>query len=268
MRVLGGQLEATTTTGRGPAQVARRPPHLVLLHEGLGSVGLWRSFPQQLHDACAGAEVFAYSRHGYGASAPPVLPRPVTYMHHEADAVLPQVLHELGIQAPILIGHSDGASIALLNAGSQQQPAQPAALVLIAPHVFVEDITVAAIEAARISYSSGDLRTRLAKHHVDVDAAFNGWNDVWLSPEFRTWNIEDRLSNIVCPVLLIQGSADPYGTLKQLDAIEAGIKTPSINVTRLIIDGCGHAPHLERPETVVAAIASFIGELGQCSRSM
>jgi pimeloyl-ACP methyl ester carboxylesterase len=275
--VFGGQLEAiniagsatgnpgataVSTVDEAPELSARSSAHIVLLHEGLGSVGLWRSFPQQLHSACPGAEVFAYSRHGYGASALPSLPRPASYMHHEADAVLPHILHERGIEAPVLVGHSDGASIALLYAGLQRA-APPRGLVLIAPHVFVEDITIAGIEAARDAYCDGDLRTRLARHHGSVDAAFRGWNDVWLSPSFRTWSIEDRLACITCPVLLIQGANDPYGTEAQLDAIETGVGTPNADVARLIIDGCGHAPHLENPSPVIAAIRVFMQQLAQ-----
>ncbi len=253
LRLLGEQLEAVRIhPSLGSPSRPRFP--FVLLHEGLGSVGLWRTFPDRLHEACHGVEVFSYSRHGYGASSAPLLPRPVHYMHHEADVILPAVLYEAGIRSPILVGHSDGASIALLYAGAlTQRP--PAALILIAPHVFVEDITIAAIRDAGEKYRSGTLRERLGRHHTDVDTAFVGWNDVWLSAAFRTWNIEDRLGTITCPVLLLQGSEDPYGTVAQLDAIEAAVQGPT---ERVMVHGCGHAPHLEQPGTVVHAINSFL----------
>ena len=167
--------------------------------------------------------MLVYSRHGYGRSAPTVLPRQVTYMHHEADVVLPEVLARFALEPPVLVGHSDGASIALLYAGAGHPVA---GLVLIAPHVFVEDVTVSSIARARDTYAQTDLRDRLARHHDDVDATFWGWNDIWLLPAFRSWNIEDCLGAISCPVLLVQGDADPFGTTAQLDAIEAGVAGP------------------------------------------
>jgi pimeloyl-ACP methyl ester carboxylesterase len=229
-------------------------PALVLLHEGLGSVSLWRGFPAVLRQV-SGRRVVTYSRAGYGRSGPASLPRPVTYMHHEADVVLAALLTRLGIERPVLVGHSDGASIALLHAGGGHDVA---GLVLLAPHVIVEDVTVASIAAARDAYATTDLRARLARHHDDVDGAFRGWNDVWLAPAFRAWDITDRLPAIHAPVLLIQGDADPYGTARQLDLIEAGVRGP---VERVLLPSVGHAPHLEAPDVVLAAIATFVAAL-------
>jgi pimeloyl-ACP methyl ester carboxylesterase len=230
---------------------------LVFLHEGLGSIGLWRTFPADVRGACEGPTTLVYSRHGYGRSGLPELPRSVTYMHHEAHVVLPELLSAFELERPVLIGHSDGASMALLYAAAGFEVA---GLVLIAPHVFVEDITVTAIEAARVAYETTELRTKLARHHDDVDAAFLGWNDIWLSPEFRAWNIEDCLPSITCPILLIQSEADPYGTTAQLDAIETGVQGPT---TRLLISTPGHAPHLEAPTETLEAVANFVFSLTQ-----
>jgi pimeloyl-ACP methyl ester carboxylesterase len=243
----GVDLETSILAGAEPA--------LVLLHEGLGSVSMWRGVPASLHEA-TGRRVVTYSRAGYGRSGPASLPRPVTYMHDEADVVLPELVAQLGIARPVLIGHSDGASIAVLYAGAGHDAA---GLVLLAPHVIVEDVTVASIAAARDAYSSSDLRERLARHHDDVDNAFRGWNDVWLSPAFRTWDITERLPAIEAPVLVIQGDADAYGTARQLDLIEAGVRG---RVERLLIPGVGHAPHLEAPDAVRAAITAFVAPLG------
>jgi pimeloyl-ACP methyl ester carboxylesterase len=174
-------------------------------------------------------------------------------MHREADVVLPGLLVDLGVERPVLVGHSDGASIALLAAGAGLAVA---ALVLLAPHVIVEDISVAAISAARTAYAETDLRDRLARHHDHVDIAFRGWNDVWLDPRFREWDITDRLAGITAPVLVIQGADDPYGTTRQLDLIAAGVGGPC---ERMVVAGVGHAPHLERPDEVQAAIEAFVG---------
>jgi pimeloyl-ACP methyl ester carboxylesterase len=226
-------------------------PALVLLHEGLGSVELWRAVPDALHEA-TGRRVVAYSRAGYGRSGPAVLPRPVSYMHDEADVVLPALLDDLAIARPVLVGHSDGASIAVLHAGAGRPVA---GLVLIAPHVVVEDVSVASIAAARDAYATTDLRDRLARYHDDVDATFRGWNDVWLSPAFRSWDITGRLAAITAPVLVVQGDDDPYGTTHQVDLIAAGVGGPC---DVLLLPGVGHAPHLEAPTEVLAAITAFV----------
>ncbi|MBO0728585.1 MAG: alpha/beta hydrolase [Acidimicrobiaceae bacterium] len=245
----------------GPVEVGVEPgpdPPLVFLHEGLGSLGLWRSFPDDVRDATGGLATVVFSRHGYGSSGPAQLPRTVTYMHHEADVVLPDLLARLGVQRPVLVGHSDGASIALLYAGNAAHGAAIAGLVLLAPHVFVEATSVQGIRAARAAYQHGELRERLARHHADVDGAFWGWNDIWLSPEFRSWNICDRLRDITCPVLVIQGEADAYGTPAQLDAIEAGVAGP---VTTVLLPGVGHAPHLEAADATLEAVTRFVRRL-------
>jgi len=226
-------------------------PAVVLLHEGLGCIAMWRDVPAALQEA-TGRRVVAYSRAGYGHSLPVALPRPVTYMHDEADEALPALLAQLGIEAPVLVGHSDGASIALLY----RRPVT--ARVVLAPHVIVEDISVASIAAARTAYETTDLRAKLARYHDDVDVAFRGWNDVWLSPEFRAWDITGRLAAITEPVLAIQGEADAYGTLRQLDLIEAGVSGP---FERLVVPGIGHAPHLEAPDLVLPAIIEFLTRL-------
>ena len=225
-------------------------PPLVLLHEGLGSARLWRSFPEDLQ-AATGRRVLAFSRYGHGRSEPPPQPRTPAFFHAEALEVLPEVLAQLEAEKPVLVGHSDGASIALIHAGHHRVTA----LALLAPHVFVEDVTVEAIRETRRSFLEGDLRERMSRHHDDVDAAFWGWCDVWLDPEFRAWSLEADAERVTAPTLLIQGEDDPYGTLDQLDRIEARVRGP---VQRLVVPG-GHSPHLEAPAEVVAAIAAFIG---------
>jgi len=227
-------------------------PTLVFLHEGLGSIDLWRGVPGEVADSSGGAPVLTFDRHGYGASGPAQTPRPTTYMHHEADLVLPAVLEAFGIEEPILIGHSDGASIALLYAGAGHQVA---GLVCLAPHVFVEPESVAGSEQARVIFESTDMCERMGRHHNDPAATFWGWNDVWLSDEFRTWNIEDRLPRITAPVLAIQGLDDQYGTIAQLDAIAAGV---SGRFERRVLDGVGHSPHTEARTEVVEAITEFV----------
>jgi pimeloyl-ACP methyl ester carboxylesterase len=231
-----------------------RPP-LVFLHEGLGSVELWRTFPDQVRAAAGEPTTLVYSRAGYGRSSPVEHPWPVGYMHREALEVLPEVLARLGLERPVLIGHSDGASIALLHAGSGHPVA---GLVLLAPHVFVEDVSVAGIAAAGAAYPSTGLRERLARYHDDVDGVFWGWNDVWRSSAFRDWNIEPFLFGIEVPVLAIQGDADEYGTLAQLDAIEAGVRGP---FERLVVAGGGHVLHTGDARQLVDAVSRFVRSL-------
>jgi pimeloyl-ACP methyl ester carboxylesterase len=224
----------------------------VFLHEGLGCLDLWRSVPEALAEG-AGRRALVYSRAGYGRSEPATLPRAVDYMHHEGLVVLPGLLLQLGVSRPVLIGHSDGASIAVIAAGAHA--VVPSALVLVAPHVFVEDRSIEGIEAARTTYAESDLRSRMAKYHRDPDATFWGWNDVWLSRQFRAWNIEDYLLDITCPILVVQGDADDYGTLAQVEAVAAGSAGV---VERVVVAGCGHSPHLERPDVVLPAITEFV----------
>jgi pimeloyl-ACP methyl ester carboxylesterase len=224
----------------------RRP--LVLLHEGLGSVGLWRELPRGLADA-TGRRVLAFSRFGHGRSDPPPAPRTPRFFHEEALEVLPALLPQLRAEDPILVGHSDGASIALIYAAHHAV----SGLALLAPHVIVEDVTVERIRETREAYVDGELRERMARHHDDVDAAFWGWCDVWLDPAFRAWSLEAEAARVRAPMLLIQGADDPYGTLEQLDRIEAAAPGP---VERLVVPG-GHSPHLDEPAAVVSAIAAF-----------
>jgi pimeloyl-ACP methyl ester carboxylesterase len=234
-----------------PGDPGRRP--LVLLHEGLGSVGLWRDFPRALNEA-TGRRVLAFSRFGHGRSQPPRAPRTAGFFHEEALDVLPALLPQLDAADPILVGHSDGGSIALIHAAYHPV----SGLALIGPHVFVEDITVEAIAQTRRYYEEGGLRERMARHHDDPDAAFRGWCDVWLDPEFRAWSIESDAQGITAPTLLIQGADDPYGTLEQIGRIEARVRGAA---ERLVVDGAGHSPHLEQPEPVLRALAAFSDRL-------
>lgn len=227
-------------------------PPLVFLHEGLGSIDLWRDVPARIRAAVGDPTSLVYARYGHGGSDPAPMPRPVTYMHHEADVVLPALLDRLGCRRPVLIGHSDGASIALLHAGASFEVA---GIVAIAPHVFVEDVSVAAIRRIRESAPSTGLVHRLGRYHRDPVATFFGWNDVWLRDEFRSWNIEERLASIGAPILLVQGTGDEYGSLAQLDAIEGGAAGPT---ERLIVDDAGHSPHLDQADLVVGRVATFI----------
>jgi pimeloyl-ACP methyl ester carboxylesterase len=233
-----------------PGDRARRA--LVLLHEGLGSVGLWRDFPGALH-AATGRRVIAFSRFGHGRSDPPRAPRTPAFFHEEALDVLPELLSQVDAPEPLLVGHSDGASIALVHASAHRV----AGLALLAPHVVVEDITVQAIRDTRREFEDGGLRARMARHHDDPDAAFRGWCDVWLDPAFRDWSLEVDAEAVDAPMLLIQGADDPYGTLDQLDRIEARVRG---TVQRLVVPG-GHSPHLDQPEAVVEAIARFAAAL-------
>jgi pimeloyl-ACP methyl ester carboxylesterase len=240
---VGGKKIEAQHIGRGGG------PTLVFLHEGLGSLGLWRDFPQQVSDA-TGLPAFVYSRAGYGKSDPAPLPRPVSYMHEEA-ALLPDILKAAEIDDPLLVGHSDGASISIIYAGSG---GRARALVLEAPHVFTEEMGLQSIARARDAYESGDLRARLSRYHRNVEAAFWGWNRPWLDPEFRRWNLEEFLPKIAAPILVIQGKDDEYGTKKQVDAIQSGAR----DVEVLMLPECGHSPHRDQPEASLRAIADFV----------
>jgi pimeloyl-ACP methyl ester carboxylesterase len=218
-------------------------PPLVFLHEGLGSVALWRDFPERVAEA-TGRRVFLYSRAGHGQSDLPDGPRTPSFMHEEALDVLPRVLAEHGLERPVLIGHSDGASIALIHAS--EHPVEK--LVLLAPHVFVEEVTIASIEQARTAFETTDLKHRMARYHRDPERTFLLWNDIWLDPAFRSWNIEDVLPRITAPTLVIQGEHDQYGTLAQIERIRG---------QRVVLD-CKHAPHLEAPEETLRAVTEFL----------
>jgi pimeloyl-ACP methyl ester carboxylesterase len=227
-------------------------PTLILLHEGLGCVALWRDVPERLVSQ-TGCRVFAYSRYGYGQSDPAELPRPMSYMHDEALQILPRVLDAAGLTRAILIGHSDGGSIAAIHAGAVRDP-RIAGIVLIAAHFFVEDPNIVSIARIRTEYETTDLRTRLARYHANVDNAFRGWNDAWLDPRFRDFDITGTLPHISVPVLALQGAEDPYGTEAQLKALERMVRSPL--ETRLI-QGARHAPHQEAKQETLAAIATF-----------
>ena len=230
-----------------------RTPTLVLLHEGLGCVALWRDFPVCL-TAATGLPVFAYSRFGYGRSDPVTLPRPMTYMHDEALEVLPRVLDAAGIERAVLLGHSDGGSIAAIHAGAVRDP-RITGIVLIAAHFFVEDKNIENIARIRADYETTDLRSRLARHHADVDNAFRGWNDAWLDPRFRAFDITGYLSDIAVPVLALQGADDPYGTEAQFKALARTVRSP---LDMRLIPGARHAPQFEARQTSLAAIAAFV----------
>jgi pimeloyl-ACP methyl ester carboxylesterase len=236
------------------AAAAPGRPVLVFLHEGLGCAGLWRDFPDRVA-AATGLGAIVYSRAGYGRSSPVAVPRPLTYMHHEALDVLPRLLDALALDDVILVGHSDGASIALVHAGGADPHRRVRALVLEAPHVLCEALTVASIEKAREAYEQGDLRARLARWHGDnVDVAFRGWNRAWLDPAFTRWNIEEYLPGVRAPILVIQGRDDEYGTAEQYRRIEAA--RPGTEV--VLLDACGHAPHRDQPEATLGAMARFV----------
>jgi pimeloyl-ACP methyl ester carboxylesterase len=228
------------------------PPTIAMLHEGLGSAALWNDFPQKLATA-TGTTVFAYSRAGYGASSPVALPRPLTYMHDEAKNVLPPLLDAIGFRRGLLLGHSDGASIAAIYAGSIEDH-RVRGLVLIAPHFFTEEAGLESIRAAKAAYEQGDLKQRLARWHKNVDVAFYGWNGAWLDPGFRSWDITDALAYIRVPVQIVQGENDQYGTIRQVEVAEEECYCP-VEVT--MIAGAGHSPQRERPEVTLEAIAGF-----------
>ncbi len=234
-------------------------PSLVFLHEGLGSVALWRDWPARLCErlGCAG---MAYSRQGYGQSDP----RPDVrgsgrlqpdYMHREALEVLPELLRQMAIERPVLIGHSDGGTIALLHAAHHPV----AGCIVMAPHVMVEEVSIRSIEAARNAFGQGGLRQRLSPFHADVDGAFWQWNDIWLSPAFRSYDIRQEISAITAPLLAIQGEDDPYGTMAQIDEIASAV--PHAQLVKL--PQCGHSPHRDQPEWLAQAIENFLFKLAK-----
>ena len=249
MRINGIALEVRKITGSAAAAP------IVFLHEGLGSVSLWTQrgidWPQQVCDATGRAGV-VYSRRGYGQSERTSVDLPADYMHREAWEVLPALLEALHIEKPVLLGHSDGATIALLYASRHAV----AACIALAPHVLVEQVAVVAIAAAKNAFESGGLRERLARHHADVDGAFRQWNDVWLSEAFRSFDIRQECRRITAPLLLIQGLEDEYGTLRQLD--EIALAAP--HALRQHLPACGHSPQRDQPEKTLDAVVSFLNQ--------
>jgi len=235
-----------------PEQAGR--PTIVMLHEGLGSIALWKDFPQRLALA-TGCGVLVYSRYGHGGSDKVLEKRPVAFMHREGEVVLPELLDKLDIAQPILLGHSDGGSIALIFAG--KYPDRLRALILEAPHVFVEDLSVASITQAKEEYQTTDMRSKLARYHAHVDETFWGWNDIWLDPQFRSWNIEEYLPAIRCPILCIQGEEDEYGTIAQMKAIQAQVPRTEI----LMLPDCKHSPHRDQPEATLDKMVEFVAAL-------
>jgi pimeloyl-ACP methyl ester carboxylesterase len=244
----GRRLETVLYPAAGPNAT------IVILHEGLGSVAMWKDFPERVAEA-SGCGVLVYSRYGHGKSERLAERRSVDFMHHEAKIVLPELLREFQIEQPILLGHSDGASIALIYAGTW--PDRVRGLILEAPHVFVEDVSIQSITAIRKLYESTDLPKRLARYHEHIDETFRGWNDIWLDPQFRNWNIEEYLKAITCPTLVVQGDNDEYGSLAQVEAIHR--RVPATQT--LILPGCGHSPHRDQPKLTLAAISEFITTL-------
>ncbi|QDY99412.1 alpha/beta hydrolase [Nitratireductor mangrovi] len=251
MRAGGRWLE-----GKGFGPTPDKAPTIVMLHEGLGSAELWRDFPQKLADA-TGYGVFAYSRFGYGGSDPAPLPRPIDYMSREATEVLPEVLGAIGFRKGIFVGHSDGASIAAIYAGTVQDH-RVRGLVLMAPHFFTEPMGLKSIAAAKLAYENSDLRQRLARYHVHVDNAFYGWNGAWLDPEFEKWNIEEVIAYLRVPVLAIQGVDDQYGTRAQIAALEEQSYNP---VDVLMLEECRHSPFIDQPQKTLDAISDFVARL-------
>jgi pimeloyl-ACP methyl ester carboxylesterase len=231
-------------------------PTIVMLHEGLGSVGLWGAFPEALA-AATGAGVFVYSRANYGRSSPGKLPRTADFMHEEALDVLPRVLAAIGFERGILLGHSDGASIATIYTGSVQDH-RVRGLVLMAPHFFTEDVGLAQIRRANEDYRSGDLREKLKRWHADVDSAYQSWSGPWLAPEFRTWDITETLGYIRVPILIIQGADDQYGTLRQIEVAQQECYCP---VEAAILPGVRHSPHRDAPAATRDTAAAFINRL-------
>lgn len=236
----------------GARDVTARP--IVMLHEGLGSLTQWKDFRDQLV-AATRRPVLAYSRCGYGTSEPLAGPLGIDFMHIEALETLPQLLDALDVREPVLLGHSQGASMALIHAARAHRPVT--AVVAMAPLVFVEPYGIDSIRQARRAFLDDDLREKLARYHDDVESAFWGWNDIWLNPDFSTWSIEALLPEIDCPILTIQGLEDEYGTIEQINRIARAVP----HLRRIELPACGHSPHRDQPEAVQSAVASFLASL-------
>jgi pimeloyl-ACP methyl ester carboxylesterase len=252
------ELKFVTVNGKRLETLLYSPAHadttIVMLHEGLGSIAMWKDFPERVAQA-TGCGVLVYSRYGHGKSERLAEKRSVDFMHDEATVVLPDLIRQFNIEHPILLGHSDGASIALIYAGTW--PERVRGLVLEAPHVSVEDVNIRSITAIRELYESSDLPQRLARYHDHADETFRGWNDIWLDPQFRNWNIEEYLAAITCPTLVIQGENDEYGTLAQVEAIQRRVPATQ----SLILPRCGHSPHRDQPSLTLDAISKFVATL-------
>ncbi len=246
---VGGKLEVLDLPATRPDR-----PEILLLHEGLGLVSMWRDFPQRIADA-TGCRTIAWSRHGFGRSSPRTAPFTPRFVHEEALEVMPALRERLGIARPLLVGHSTGASIALVHAGANAWPV--AGVVAMAPLTDVEDSNVESILAARREYEAGAWRAKLARHHDDVDAVFYGWNDTWLDPAFRTWNLRADLAGIRVPILAILGAEDAYASTAQVETIRT-IATRAASFEFLLLPACGHAPHRDRPDAVIAAVARLL----------
>lgn len=254
LTIRGHSLEVQRIPGRNS-----RAAELVFLHEGLGSVSHWKDFPAQVA-AITGCPVTVYSRHGCGGSGVLTEPRTVSYMHDEGLRTLPDLVAKLQIENPILIGHSDGGSIALIYAGAHHQVR---GLFLLAPHVFVEELSLTSIAQAKTTFETTNLPEKLGRHHRDAARTFWGWNDIWLHPDFRRWNIEEYLPRITCPILAIQGIDDEYGTMAQVQAIARQSRGP---VEILPLAQCRHSPQRDQPDIVLAAIAKFLKQIDQSCR--
>ena len=237
-------------------------PTIVSLHEGLGCAALWRDFPARLAEA-TGWGVCVYSRAGYGQSDLADLPRPLDYMTREAVEVLPEVLEAIGFQRGVLMGHSDGATIAAIHAGSVEDH-RVRGLVLMAPHFFTEEMGLAEIAKAKETYETGDLRDRMARYHRDPDNTFRGWNDAWLHPDFRTWDVSEVIDYLRIPTLAIQGAGDQYGTLAQIEELETRSYAP---VDVVVLEACRHAPHQDQPEATLASVGDFIARLERIEKA-
>jgi pimeloyl-ACP methyl ester carboxylesterase len=258
LTVDGVRLEYRRVAGRSEADGA---PTLVLLHEGLGCVGLWKDFPERLAQA-TGLGVFLWSRAGFGRSDPIALPRPLDYLEQETPIVA-EVLTAAEIERSVLIGHSDGGTIALLHA-ARGRAEGTLAVITMAAHVFVEDVTIEGIRATKRTWDEGDLRAKLARWHgSNVDIAFHGWCDTWLDPRFRDWNIVQRLPAIRVPTLVMQGADDEYGTVAQVETIARQVSGP---VETMLLPVAGHSPHIDQPDAVIAAIGRFVREHAAPSR--
>jgi len=250
--VIGGRSQRLEYAWIGAADPGA--PVIVFLHEGLGSLAMWKDYPAELC-AAASARGLVFSRYGYGRSTPrPALEKwPVEFMHAQAVEVLPALFAQVQLHdPPWLFGHSDGASIALLHASLAARPVR--GVVVMAPHVLVEEVSIRSIQAAKVTYETTDLRDKLRRYHADPDSAFRGWNEIWLHPEFRDWNIEDCLPGIRAPILAIQGEDDEYGTMAQIARLAHHV--PQARLVKLA--QCGHSPHRDQPERVVDAAASFV----------